>query len=105
MPLARAVATGEMERGLAVCGSGVGACVAANKVAGVRAPLDQRLLLRPPGSGRRQHEHYVPGGAGHGLRPGPDLVRGFLGARFKGEETRFVRRLDKVAKLERTGPA
>ncbi len=39
VPLARAVADGEVERGVAVCGSGVGACVAANKVAGVRACL------------------------------------------------------------------
>ncbi|HEX9884375.1 MAG TPA: RpiB/LacA/LacB family sugar-phosphate isomerase, partial [Desulfobaccales bacterium] len=39
VPLARAVARGEVERGLAVCGSGVGACVAANKVRGVRAAL------------------------------------------------------------------
>ena len=45
------------------------------------------------------------GGRVTGYALATDLVRGFLAARFKSEESRFVRRLDKVAKLERTGPA
>jgi ribose 5-phosphate isomerase B len=49
VPLARAVAQGEVERGLALCGSGVGASVAANKVPGGAGGADHRPLLRPPG--------------------------------------------------------
>ncbi len=49
VPLASAVAAGEVSRGIAVCGSGVGASIAANKVAGARAALDTRHLLCTPG--------------------------------------------------------
>ena len=49
IPLARAVAGGEVERGVAVCGSGVGASIAANKVHGARAGAGTRQLLGPPG--------------------------------------------------------
>ena len=80
VPLARAVAQGEVERGLAFCGSGVGASVAANKVPGVAGGADHRPLLRPPGGGGRRHEHHVPGGPGDLLCPGlgadPDLLEG-----------------------------
>ena len=53
IPLAQAVARGEVTRGIAVCGSGVGACIAANKVKGVRAALITGQFLRPSGRGGR----------------------------------------------------
>jgi len=52
IPLARAVAAGEVERGIAVCGSGVGACIAANKVPGARAALVHDVFCPPGGGGR-----------------------------------------------------
>lgn len=56
IPLAKAVAAGEVERGIALCGSGVGASIAANKVPGVRAGLIHRCVFRPSGRRRRRHE-------------------------------------------------
>ena len=94
---------GEVERGLAVCGSGVGACVAANKVAGVRAALINDCFSAHQGVEDDNMNIMCLGGRVTGYALAVDLVRGFLAARFKGEEPRFVRRLDKVAKLERTG--
>ncbi len=105
VPLARAVAKGEVERGLAVCGSGVGACVAVNKIAGVRAALINDCFSAHQGVEDDNMNIMCLGGRVTGYALAMDLVRGFLGARFKGEEPRFVRRLDKVALLERTGPA
>ena len=63
--VAREVASGEAERGILICGSGVGACIAANKVVGVRGPLP-RHLLRSSGSRGRRYERAVPGGARRG---------------------------------------
>jgi RpiB/LacA/LacB family sugar-phosphate isomerase len=98
-PLARAVAAGEVERGVAICGSGVGACVAANKVRGVRA-----CLINDPFSAHQGVEDddlnlLCLGGfvVGHALAW--ELVRIFLCARFSGKE-RHRRRLEKVLDLE-----
>ncbi|MDR3669216.1 MAG: RpiB/LacA/LacB family sugar-phosphate isomerase [Holophaga sp.] len=97
-PLARAVARGEVERGVAVCGSGVGACVAANKVAGVRA-----CLVMDPFSARQGVEDddlnvICLGGLVAGPALAWELVEIFLAARFSGAE-RHRRRLAKVAAL------
>jgi ribose 5-phosphate isomerase B len=99
VPMARAVARGEVERGVAVCGSGVGACVAANKVPGVRA-----CLIMDPFSARQGVEDddlnvICLGGLVAGPALAWDLVRIFLGAQFSGAE-RHRRRLAKVAALE-----
>ena len=56
MALGRNVARGEVERGVAICASGVGACVTANKVKEARAGIGSRHLFRGPGSERRRHE-------------------------------------------------
>ena len=68
VPLGRAVAAGEVDRGIVICGSGVGASVAANKVKGIRAGLCHDHLFRPPGGRARRHERPLPGRAGHGNR-------------------------------------
>lgn len=100
VPLARAVAQGEVERGVAICGSGVGACVAANKVAGVRAALVTEVFSAHQGVEDDDMNIMCLGGRVTCYALAWDLVQTFLKARFKGGE-RFQRRLDKVARLER----
>ena len=99
VPMARAVARKEVDRGVALCGSGVGICVAANKVPGVRA-----CLILDPFSARQGVEDddlNVICLGGRVIGPGLawDLVSIFLAARFSGAE-RHCRRLAKVAALE-----
>jgi len=100
VPLARAVAKGEVERGLAICGSGVGASVAANKVAGVRAALVTEVFSAHQGVEDDDMNILCLGGRVTCYALAADLVRTFLKARFKGKE-RFQRRLEKVARLEK----
>jgi ribose 5-phosphate isomerase B len=96
------VAKGEITRGLAICGSGVGACVAANKVAGVRAGLITDYFSAHQGVEDDDMNVMCLGGRVTGYALSWDLVKTFLEARFKDEE-RFKRRLGKVAKLEKDG--
>ncbi|MFH1595414.1 MAG: RpiB/LacA/LacB family sugar-phosphate isomerase [Pseudomonadota bacterium] len=100
VPLARAVARGEVERGLAVCGSGVGACVAANKVPGVRAALITDPYSAHQGVEDDDMNIMCLGGRVTCYALAWELVQTFLKARFKGTE-RFQRRLAKVVALER----
>ena len=100
VPLAKAVAKGEVARGLAICGSGVGACVAANKVSGVRAALITDSFSAHQGVEDDNMNVMCLGGHVTGYALSWDLVQTFLNARFKGAE-RFKRRLAKVAALER----
>ena len=99
VPLARAVASGEVERGVAICGSGVGASVVANKVAGVRACLIHETFSAHQGVEDDDLNMICLGGlvVGHALAW--ELVQTFLAARFSGAE-RHRRRLAKVADLE-----
>lgn len=99
IPLARAVAGGEVHKGLAICGSGVGACVAANKVRGVRAALIIDVFSAHQGVEDDDMNIMCLGGRVTGPALARDLVQTFLGAQFK-ETERFRRRLDKVAELE-----
>src|SRR5262245_14800211 len=100
IPLARAVSAGEVERGIAVCGSGVGAEVCANKVPGVRAGLIGDHFSARQGV-EDDHMNVLCMG-GRTLGPGVawDLVEAFLAAEFSRAE-RHLRRLAKVAELER----
>jgi ribose 5-phosphate isomerase B len=99
-PLARAVASGKVTRGLAICGSGVGACVAANKVPGVRAALITDSFSAHQGVEDDDMNVMCLGGRVTGYALSWDLVQTFLNAHFRGDE-RFRRRLAKVAALER----
>ncbi|MFZ1074220.1 MAG: RpiB/LacA/LacB family sugar-phosphate isomerase [Verrucomicrobiia bacterium] len=103
IPLARAVAAGTVERGIGICGSGVGASIAANKVAGVRAGLIDENFSAHQGVEDDDLNMICFGGllVGHALAW--ELVQTFLAARFKGAE-RFRRRLEKVAQLESPTP-
>ena len=103
VPLARAVARCEVDRGVAVCGSGVGASVAANKVAGVRACLIHETFSAHQGVEDDDINIICLGGLVVGHAAAWELVETFLAARFSGAE-RHRRRLTKVAELERRPP-
>ncbi len=99
VPLALAVSKGVVERGVAVCGSGVGACIAANKVPGVRGGLIMDMFSAHQGVEDDDMNLMCLGGRVVGYELAKDLVHEFLKARFKGDE-RFLRRLQKVKNLE-----
>ena len=99
VPLAHAVARGEVDRGVAICGSGVGACVAANKVSGVRACLIHETFSAHQGVEDDNLNVMCLGGRVVGDALAWELVKTFLEARFSGAE-RHCRRLAKVAELE-----
>jgi ribose 5-phosphate isomerase B len=99
LPMARAVAQGEVERGLAICGSGVGACIAANKVPRVRAALVTDIFSAHQGVEDDDMNVMCLGGRVTGYELAMDLIHAFLEARFKDDE-RFLRRLRKIAELE-----
>jgi ribose 5-phosphate isomerase B len=99
MPLARAVAAGKLERGVAICGSGVGAAVCANKIAGVRAGLIHDHFSARQGVEDDHMNIICMGGRTVGPAVAEDLVDTFLAAGFSQAE-RHLRRLGKVAALE-----
>ena len=98
-PLARAVAAGQVERGIAVCGSGVGASICANKVPGVRAALIHDHFSAAQGVEDDHMNIICIGGRTVGSGVAWDLVQTFLAARFSSAE-RHLRRLRKVSALE-----
>ena len=98
-PLARAVASGEVDRGVAICGSGVGACVVANKVPGVRACLIHETFSARQGVEDDDLNVICLGGLVVSHAVAWELVRIFLSSRFSGAE-RHRRRLAKIAVLE-----
>jgi ribose 5-phosphate isomerase B len=99
IPLARAVATRNVERGIAICGSGVGAAVCANKVPGIRASLVQDHFSARQGVEDDHMNIICMGGRTVGPAVAWDLVETFLSAEFSGG-ARHLRRLSKVASLE-----
>jgi ribose 5-phosphate isomerase B len=99
IPLAKAVAKKEVERGIAVCGSGVGAAVAANKVAGVRAALINDYFSAHQGVEDDDLNILCLGGRVTGEMAAKEFVQAFLKAHFTGE-ARHLRRLQKVKALE-----
>jgi ribose 5-phosphate isomerase B len=99
VPLGRAVARGEVTRGVAVCGSGVGACVAANKIPGVRAALITDPYSAHQGVEDDDMNIMCLGGRVTGHALAWELVQSFLKTSFTGAE-RFRRRLDKLKALE-----
>jgi ribose 5-phosphate isomerase B len=100
IPLARAVAEGKLDRGVAVCGSGVGASVCANKIPGVRAALVHDHFSAWQGVEDDHMNIICMGGRAIGSFAAWDLVQAFLGAKFS-QAPRHLRRLSKVANLER----
>jgi ribose 5-phosphate isomerase B len=95
----KAVTDGRAERAVLVCGSGVGASVAANKLPGVRAAVCHDSYSAHQGVEHDDMNVLVLGGRVIGPALAHELVRSFVGARFSGEE-RHARRLAKVKALE-----
>jgi len=95
----RAVLDGRAERGVLICGSGVGASVAANKLVGIRAGMCHDTYSAHQGVEHDNMNVLVLGSRVVGVMLTEDLVKAFLGAQFTGEE-RHVRRLAKVKALE-----
>ncbi len=102
--VARAVVAGEAPKGILVCGSGVGASIAANKIAGARACLCHDIYSATQGVEHDDMNILCLGGSIVGENLAWKLVEGFLSAEFL-PEPRFQRRLDKVIALESGGSA
>jgi ribose 5-phosphate isomerase B len=99
IPLARAVAAGEILRGVALCGSGVGASIAANKVSGVRAGLIHDVFSAHQGVEDDDMNVVCLGGKVIGSALALELIETFLTAEFR-DIARHRRRLEKVHALE-----
>lgn len=99
IPLSKAVAAGEVFRGIAICGSGVGACIVANKIAGVRAALIQDYFSAHQGVEDDNMNLICLGGRISGFASADELALSFLNAEFSGAE-RHLRRLRKIQEIE-----
>lgn len=100
IPMAKAIAAGEIEKGIAICGSGVGASVAANKIRNVRAALISDHFSARQGVEDDDMNMICLGGRTIGFAVAEELLTAFLEAGFSGAE-RHKRRLAKVAALEK----
>ena len=100
VPLAQAVAEGKVDRGVAICGSGVGASVCANKVPGIRAALIHDHFSARQGVEDDHMNILCMGGRTVGAAVAWDVVQTFLAAEFSQTE-RHLRRLKKVALIEK----
>ena len=98
--LGEAILSGEAERGILVCGSGVGASVAACKLPGIRAAICHDVYSAHQGVEHDDMNVLCLGSEVIGAELAVDLVRAFLHARFDGGE-RYVRRLQKIQAMER----
>ena len=94
-----AIRDGKADRGIVICGSGVGASVAANKIPGIRAANIEDTYSAHQGVEHDDMNVLVLGGRVIGVEAARELVRAFLGATFTGEE-RHMRRLAKVKAIE-----
>lgn len=99
IPLAQAIRDGKIDRGIAVCGSGVGACIAANKVHGTRAALIHEIFSARQGVEDDNMNLICLGGRVTGYALALELIKAFLDANYKPVD-RFERRLKKIEKLE-----
>src|SRR3954453_16082175 len=99
--IGEAIREGDAERGVLVCGSGVGASVAACKLAGIRAATCHDTYSAHQGVEHDDMNVLCLGSEVVGAAIAAELVRAFLGARFDGGE-RYIRRLEKVEELERS---
>ncbi len=99
LAVARSVASGQVQRGILICGSGVGACIATNKVPGVRACLCHDTYSAHQGVEHDDMNVLCLGARVIGLELAVELAKAFLSANFSGE-TRHRRRLEKVLAIE-----
>ena len=93
---------GGAERGVMICGSGVGATIASNKVRGVRAALCHDTYTARQGVEHNDMNVLCLGGRVIGIETAKEVISAFVGASFTAEE-RFLRRVEKVGKIEQGG--
>jgi len=98
----RAVAAHEADRGILICGSGIGASIAANKIKGVRAGVVYESYAAHQGVEHDDMNVLVLGSRVIGIEVAREAIKAYLGAEFSGEE-RHVRRLNKVLLIEEAG--
>lgn len=101
--LGRAIQNGQAERGILLCGSGVGACIAANKMRGIYAGICHDTYSAHQGVEHDDMNVLCLGARIIGPEPAKEIVEAFLGARFVGNDPgqeRHARRVGKVRKLE-----
>ena len=98
--VAWSIRAGESERGIVICGSGVGAAIAANKYPGVRAGLTHDTYSAAQGVRHDDMNVMCLGARVVGVALAEDLVKSFMGANLEANEPRFLRRLEKVAAIE-----
>lgn len=96
----KALMAGKSERGVLICGSGVGVCVAANKMPGIRAAICHDTYSTHQGVEHDDMNILVMGSRIVGPALASDIVEAFMGARFQASEERFVRRLTKLNNIE-----
>jgi ribose 5-phosphate isomerase B len=96
-----AVISGEAERGVLICGSGVGASVAANKVTGIRAAICHDCYSAAQGVEHDNMNVLTLGGRVIGIESAKVLVEAFLGATFRSDVERYVRRVGEIEAIER----
>jgi len=99
LELGRAILDGDADRGILICGSGVGASVAAAKIPGIRAAICHDIYSAHQGVEHDDMNVLCLGSEVVGPELAADLIKAFLGAEFIGGE-RYVRRLDKVKEIE-----
>ncbi|MEQ4489973.1 MAG: ribose 5-phosphate isomerase B [Dehalococcoides mccartyi] len=100
--VARKVACGQTDRGIIICGSGVGACITANKIKGVRAGLCHDVYSAHQGVEHDDMNVLCLGARVIGIEVAKEIITAFLNARFTGEE-RHKRRLEKLLQAEKEG--
>jgi ribose 5-phosphate isomerase B len=100
IPLSEAIAAKEIERGIAICGSGVGAAIVGNKIHGVRASLITDHFSAHQGVEDDDMNLLCLGGRITGFAIAKELVKVFLESKFSGGE-KYVRRLNKIIALEK----
>jgi ribose 5-phosphate isomerase B len=98
----KALMAGDVDRGILICGSGVGVCVAANKMPGVRAGMCHDTYSSHQGVEHDQMNVLVLGARIIGSALAFECVDAYLKANFIASEPRFVRRLNKVKAIEKT---
>jgi ribose 5-phosphate isomerase B len=98
----QAILDGQAERGILLCGSGVGASIAANKMTGIYAAICHDTYSAAQGVQHDNMNVLVLGGRIVGINTAESLVAAFLGAEFEVATERYVRRFEKVKAMEGT---
>ncbi|MCR4394111.1 MAG: ribose 5-phosphate isomerase B [Dehalococcoidales bacterium] len=99
--VSEAIVTGKADRGIIICGSGVGAAIAANKIKGIRACLCHDTFSAHQGVEHDNMNVLCLGGRVLGIEMAKELIKAFLSATFNVNE-KYIRRLDKITALENT---